>query len=112
RTPMRLELWIDPSESPAIASVPWEFLYCPPRGGVRDGYFLGTHTSLTFSRTNASTLAGRDLRIAEQPRILIITTCPPGFERVLWLPVVETIAGAIGARFDAGAAGAAPPPRD
>ena len=69
RTPMRLELWIDPGESPAIASVPWEFLYCPPRSEGRDGYFLGTHTSLTFNRTNASTAKARDIRIAEQPRI-------------------------------------------
>jgi hypothetical protein len=101
RTPMRLELWIDPGESPAIACVPWEFLYCPPRSEGRDGYFLGTHTSLTFSRTNASTASARDIRIAEPPRILIITSCPPSFERVLWRPVVEAIAAAIAARLDA-----------
>lgn len=101
RMPMRLELWIDPSESPAIASVPWEFLYCPPRSEGRDGYFLGTHTSLTFNRTNASTASARDIRITEPPRILIVTACPPGFERVLWRPVVESLTAAIAARLDA-----------
>ena len=100
RIPMRLELWVDPGESPAIACVPWEFLYCPPKSAGRDGYFLGTHTSLTFNRTNASTAKARDIRIAEQPRILIITSCPPGFERVLWRPVVEAIAAAIAGRLD------------
>jgi hypothetical protein len=108
RTPMRLELWIDPGESPAIASVPWEFLYCPPRSEGRDGYFLGTHTSLTFNRTNASTANARDIRITEQPRILIITACPPGFERVLWRPVAECITAAIAARLDAGRPDATP----
>jgi hypothetical protein len=99
RTPMRLELAIDAAD-PAIASVPWEFLYCPPKGGVRDGYFLSTHTSLTLSRTSASTGARGELRIREQPRVLIITSCPPGFQRVLWLPVVEAIAATIAARLD------------
>ncbi|HEX3763077.1 MAG TPA: CHAT domain-containing protein [Kofleriaceae bacterium] len=99
RTPMRLELSIDPADA-AIACVPWEFLYSPPKGGVRDGYFLSTHTSLTLSRTSASTGVRGELRIREQPRVLIITSCPPGFKRVLWLPVVEAIAGAIAARLD------------
>jgi hypothetical protein len=111
RTPMRLELSIDPSDA-AIAGVPWEFLYCPPRGGVRDGYFLSTHTSLTLSRTRASTAIRGDLRIREQPRILIVTSCPPGFQRVLWLPVVESIAVAVAARFDGAGAGGPPAPRD
>jgi hypothetical protein len=110
RTPMRLELSIDPSDA-VIAGVPWEFLYCPPKGGVRDGYFLSTHTSLTFSRTQAQAQARRDIRIREQPRILIVTSCPPGFQRVLWLPVVEGIAVSVAARFD-GAGGGPPVPRD
>ncbi|HMG54103.1 MAG TPA: CHAT domain-containing protein [Kofleriaceae bacterium] len=105
RTPMRLELWIDPAESPAIARVPWEFLYCPPRGGVRDGFFLATHTALTFSRTFAAPSAGRDVRITEPPRILIITSCPVGFERVVWRPAVEGITGAIAGRLAGARAG-------
>jgi hypothetical protein len=102
KTPLRLELRIEPTEPPEIANVPWEFLFYPARGG-KPGYFVGTHSALTLLRTNASTAIRQDIRIAEPPRIQIVTSCPPGFERVVWRPVVESIASAIAARL-------APPP--
>jgi hypothetical protein len=112
RTPMRLELWIDPAESPAIASVPWEFLYCPPRGGVRDGYFLSTHTSLTFSRTGGPAAGHRDIRIAEPPRILLVASCPPGFDRVVWRPVAVAITDEVAVRLGGSRDAARDPARE
>jgi len=96
KTVLRLELFVDPSAG-TLAAVPWEFLYFQPPDKKR-GFFMATSSGLALIRTDSSTRDPSSVRLTERPRILVIASCPPGFDYVVSRPVAEGIATQLAAR--------------
>ncbi len=89
-TILRLELDLDEMETPAIATLPWEFLRAPQTAGWPADN-LGTHSKVVLSRRRALWDVAKPIPLEEPLCLLLVVSQPEDEDPVAWQEVHKSL---------------------